>query len=185
MNLPFIFMVLLATVLLLWKDPTLLLPALTEGGTKAVELSLKMLAIYAVWMGVLALCEASGASKLLSRLLKPAVRLLYGKLPSSAAEQLSVNMAANLLGMGNAATPAAINAVRLLPANGERAGFAMVMLVVINATSLQLIPTTVISLRQAFYSANAADILLPTLISSGAATLLGILLTVLLCKRHP
>ena len=183
MNLPFVFMILLSAVLLLCKDPSLLLPALTEGGTKAVELSLKLLAIYAVWMGVLELCEASGASRLLSRALKPVIRLLYGKLPTTTAEYLSVNMAANLLGMGNAATPAAISAVRLMEHKDGRASFAMVMLVVINATSLQLIPTTVISLRQAFYSASAADILLPTLISSGAATALGIILTLLLCKR--
>lgn len=183
MNLLFAIMIAVSTLLLLFTAPELLLPALTDSSMKAVELSLKMLAIYAVWMGILELCNACGASKLLSRALKPLIRLLYGEIPQTTVEYLSVNMAANVLGMGNAATPAALSAIRSMDTGSTKPSYAMIMLVVLNATSLQLLPASVISLRQSFHSANAADIILPTLISSGIATVLGVLAVKLLYPK--
>ena len=184
MNIVFTVIVLFSTLMLLIADPSLVLPALGESSTRAVDLTLRMLAIYAVWMGILKLCEVTGVSDKLARLLRPVIRLLYGKIPDQAAKELSINMAANVLGMGNAATPAALKAVRALDEGKKIANYAMIMLVVVNSTSLQLLPTTVIQLRQSFHSASASDIILPSLIASAASTLFGIALVFLLYRRE-
>lgn len=182
MNLVFAVIIIFSTLLLILFNPSLVLPALSDSSIKAVELSLKLLSIYAIWMGVLKLCEVTGISKKLERILRPLIRLLYGDISPIAMEHISVNMAANILGMGNAATPAAINAINSLDEGKTVANYAMIMLVVVNATSLQLLPTSVISLRQTFHSANASDIILPSLIASLASTLFGVLAVMLLCR---
>jgi spore maturation protein A len=88
-----------------------------------------------------------------------------------------MNMAANMLGVGNAATPAGLEAIREMKAMGRGGGEAtddMCMLLVVNCSSLQLIPTTVIALRQAAGSVSASDILLPAILASVTATAFGI-----------
>ncbi len=184
MNLVFAVIILFSTLMLLIVDPSLVLPALGDSSARAVDLTLKMLAIYAVWLGILKLCEVTGASDKLARLLRPVIRFLYGEIPAEAARQLSVNMAANVLGMGNAATPAAMKAVRAMDGGKKVADYAMIMLVVVNSTSLQLLPTTVIQLRQSFQSASASDIILPSLVASAASTLFGVALVFLLYRRE-
>lgn len=184
MNLVFAVIVIFSTILLILIDPSLVLPALTDSSFKAVELSLKLLSVYAIWMGVLKLCEMTGLSKKLERMLRPLIRLLYGDIPLAATEYIGVNMAANILGMGNAATPAAVSAVNALDEGKSVANYAMIMLVVINATGLQLLPTSVISLRQTFHSANASDIIVPSIIASLASTLFGIALVALMCRKN-
>ena len=91
-------------------------------------------------------------------------------------DYIAVNLASNMLGMGGAATPAGIKAIGAMNANGEKATDNMCLLVVINATSIQLIPATVISIRAAAGSANAASIFLPTLIATLVSTFSGILI---------
>ena len=184
MNLVFAVIILFSTLMLLIVDPSLVLPALSDSSSRAVDLTLKMLSVYAVWLGILKLCEVTGASDKLARLLRPVIRFLYGEIPAEAARQLSVNMAANVLGMGNAATPAAMKAVRAMDGGKKVADYAMIMLVVVNSTSLQLLPTTVIQLRQSFQSASASDIILPSLIASAASTLFGVALVFLLYRRE-
>lgn len=184
MNLVFAVIIIFSTLLLILINPSLVLPALSDSSVKAVELSLKLLSIYAIWMGILKLCEVTGISKKLERMLRPLIRLLYGDISPVAMEYISINMAANILGMGNAATPAAINAVNALDEGKSVANYAMIMLVVVNATSLQLLPTSVISLRQTFHSANASDIIVPSLIASLASTLFGIFAVMLLCRKR-
>lgn len=83
-----------------------------------------------------------------------------------------------MFGMGGAATPAGIKAMRAMSDGSEKATDNMIMLLVINATSIQLIPATVIAMRASAHSQSPSDIILPTLISSGIATLLG----ALMCK---
>lgn len=183
MNIVFTVLIAVSTVLLLIVDPSLVLPALTDSSVKAVELTLKLLSIYAVWMGVLKICDASGVSKKLSHALRPVIRFLFGDVSESTMEFLSVNMSANILGMGNAATPAAMNAIRSMDEGKTVASYAMVMLVVLNATSLQVLPTSIISLRQSYGSAAASDIILPSFIASTIATALGVALVMLLCRR--
>lgn len=131
---------------------------------------------------------ATGDVKRLGRLLR---RILSSLFPGIADEEswsaIGMNLAANLLGLGNAATPAGLQAARLLSAQGEAGMKALGMLLVMNNAGLQLLPTTVISLRSAAGAANPADIWLPTLAVSAGATLLSCLLMCLVRRggrRH-
>ena len=183
MNFVFSAIILASLTLLLINDPSKFLPALSSSSTSAVEYSLKLLAIYAVWMGLLKLCEKTGLSKKLAKLLRPVIKFLYGDISEQTMGFLSINMSANILGLGNAATPAAINAIDSMDEGKTAANYAMIMLVVINATSLQLIPMSVISLRQSYGSANAADIILPSIIATLCSTLFGIICVLTLYRK--
>ena len=133
-----------------------------DGAAAGVELSLSMMGVLCLWMGVMEVMERSGIARGLSRLLRPAICRLY---PDFAGDKrvmdaVSANLSANLLGLGNAATPLGLEAARLM---AERtpgvASDALCMLVVCNTASFQLIPTTVASLRAAAGSTDPFDIL--------------------------
>lgn len=183
MNLVFSAIIIVSLCLILINDPSQFMPALTNSSVSAVEFALRLVAIYAVWMGILKLCDKTGISNTLARLLRPLIKLLYGDIPEKTMQFLSINMSANILGMGNAATPAAISAIESLDEGKTVANYAMIMLVVINATSLQLLPTSVISLRQTYESANAADIILPSIISTLCSTLFGVICVLVLYRK--
>ena len=94
---------------------------------------------------------------------------------------IALNMSANILGLGNASTPMGIKAMQALDDGSGKATFSMIMLLVVNATSIQLLPSTVIGLRSSAGSANPADIILPTIIATAITTICGISL-VLFCN---
>lgn len=131
-----------------------------------------LMGVMAVWNGMMRILEASGDAKRVGKLLRCVLRPLF---PSSLSEEswraIGLNVSANLMGLGNAATPAGMKAAKLLSVQGSAGLQALAMLLVLNNSGLQLIPSTVITLRASFGSANPADIWLPTLVSSGAATL--------------
>lgn len=97
-------------------------------------------------------------------------------------DAMSMNIAANLLGLGNAATPSGIEASKRLAEQGPEGLRGLGMLLVLNNTGLQLIPTTVLALRQAAGSAAPARIWLPTLAASAISTVVGVTLMLLLQK---
>jgi len=95
-------------------------------------------------------------------------------------------MSANLIGLGNAATPMGIKAIESMEApNQKKASIPMIMLVVISATSLQLLPSTVIGLRAAHGSTNVTGFLWPTIVATVTSTVVGIALVKLLAKMLP
>lgn len=159
--------------------------AAMEGAAAAVELCLSMAGIMCLWSGVMSVMKASGLMEGLSRLFRPVLTRLLPQAcrDPDALAALSGNVSANLLGLGNAATPAGIEAARRLSAQGETGLRALAMLLALNNSSLQLIPSTVMALRAAAGAANPADIWGPTLLSSGAATAVAALLMFLLNRR--
>lgn len=169
-------MIMLSAIALIFTAPGKMLPTALEAAGGAVTFCLGLVAMYAIWLGLLKIAEAAGINKFISRLLRPAIRFLFGKVSDETAGYLSMNMSANILGLGNAATPMGINAVRSMDEGKGTATQAMVMLLVINATSLQLIPTTILGLRASAGSASAADIVLPTIISSLTSFIVGVFL---------
>lgn len=146
------------------------LPALMQGGESAVKTALTLFTIYAVWMGLSKLCERSGISRGVARALRPAARKIFRTDDEAATESLAMNISCNLLGLGGAATPYAVKAIAELEKEGN--SFAQKLLFVINATSIQILPTTVIAMRAGAGSAAAADIFLPSLICTAVSTLL-------------
>lgn len=136
--------------------------AALEGAAAGVELCLSMAGVLCLWMGVMEIMRRSGLAAALQRLLRPVLRRLY---PAFAEEEdvmdcISANASANLLGLGNAATPLGLEAARKMAARTPGvASDALCMLVVCNTASLELIPTTVASLRSAAGCKTPFDIL--------------------------
>ena len=172
------FMVLASLITLLFFDPEDSINAMMNAGAHAVSLTIRLLGIYAVWLGIIALVDACGVSNKLASLLDPIIDYLFGKTDKDTKKYIALNMSANILGMGNACTPTGLKAMQGLDKqnNSLTASTAMIMLVVINATSIQLIPTTIIGLRQQYGSLTSSDIILPTIISTLVSTLLGVIL---------
>lgn len=178
MNAAFTALVLLSLSLMTVVHPADALPTMISGVANAITLCLKLTAIYAVWLSVLKMMEATGLDKKLSRGLRPVIRRLFKGEKDETYDHIALNLSADMLGMGGVATAAGIKAMAsMCPADG-RATDNMLLLLVLNATSVQIIPATVIALRAAGGSSNAASVLLPTLISTTVATVTG----GLLCK---
>lgn len=125
--------------------------------------------------------DVSRLGKLFRRVLKP---LFSGLDDDKAWDVISMNLSANLLGLGNAATPAGIEAAQRLAALGRRGISALAMLLVLDNASMQLMPTTVITLRQAAGAHNPADIWGMTLLVSGITMLVAMMTMMLLTRRE-
>ena len=130
-----------------------------------------------LWMGVMEIMKRSGLSEGLSRLLRPVLRRLYPDFARDKAvmDSISANVSANLLGLGNAATPLGIQAARLMSRRSPgRASDSLCMLVVCNTASIQLIPTTVASVRLAAGCETPFDILPAVWLASALSVAAGI-----------
>ena len=156
-------------------NPSEIFPSMIEGVSGAINLVIKLTAIYSIWLSLLKMAEKTGLDKKLSKLLHPVVKRLFRGESDDAYKWISINLASNMLGMGGASTPAGIKAMEKMQ-KGNKATENMDLLVIINATSIQLIPATVIALRSTWNSTNPSSIILPTLISSTIATVCGIIL---------
>ncbi len=148
------------------------LPALLDGTSGAISVALKLTAGYLFFCGLMNIVNNLKTLQTVEKKLRPMLHVLFGgPMPSKTAEAVSLNIAANLLGLGNAATPSGIKAAGLLAEQGNRHG--LYMLLILNATSIQLLPTTVLTLRIAAGSAEPNAILLPTLLATTASTVTG------------
>ena len=151
--------------------------AALEGAGAAVELCMSMAGILCLWMGVMEIMKRSGLSALLSRLLAPLLGKLY---PSFAGDRkvmdcVSANVSANLLGLGNAATPLGLQAAREMSRRSPGvASDELCMLVVCNTASIQLIPTTVAGVRMAAGCGTPFDILPAVWLASLLSVTVGI-----------
>ena len=122
------------------------------------------------------LWEDSGVARGVSRLIKPALKHLLKTDDEQSLSAVSMNVSVNLLGISGAATPYGIKAAQLLDKT-DNAEYSSAMFFVLNATSLQILPSSLVAVRVAMQSANPTDIILPTLIATVFSTTLGVLLT--------
>ena len=162
--------------MLLFTNPSAMLSEMIGASTSALNLCIELCAVYAVWLGIIELVDISGLGEKLSKLLRPLVRKLFRVEDEKTQKLIAMNISANLLGIGNAATPMGIKAMQALDDKSGVANYAMIMLIIVNVTSIQLLPTTVIGLRTSAGSANPADIIFPSIIATFCTTLLGIVL---------
>lgn len=159
---------------------------LLDSGNQAVALLLTLLGAMTLWSGLMEILAVSGDVARLGRVFRRVLRPLFPGVTDDAAwDAISLNLSANLMGLGNAATPAGIEAAKRLSALGEAGLRALAMLLALDNASLQLMPTTVITLRQAAGAANPADIWGPTLLVSGASTIIAAALMTLAQRRRP
>lgn len=152
--------------------------AAVEGAAAAVQLGLSMAGMLCLWSGVMEVMRQSGLAEKLSRMLGPVLRLLFPQERHDRAvmDSISANVSANLLGLGNAATPLGLEAARRMAR--KRPGVAsdsLCMLVVCNTASLQLIPTTVAAVRAAAGCSTPFDILPAVWLASALSVTAGVL----------
>ncbi|HKL74017.1 MAG TPA: hypothetical protein VJ903_03920 [Clostridia bacterium] len=175
MSIVFSVVLIVSVVVLLFANPSLVMSSLIDGATKSVNFSIVMFCIYAIWLSVLNVWHELRFDTFLGSKLK---RFLYKIFPNEndiCYNFLSLNLSANILGMGSAATPAGISAVENMEQRKNR-----ILLVVINSTSIQLFPTTILAMRSAQNATT--DIILPSLISTVFSTILGIILVKVFVK---
>jgi spore maturation protein A len=181
MNKIWLGMIIIALSVLCFIDAQKVVPAMLEASNKAFSLSLKLCAIYALWLGIFRVLEATGFNVVLSKLLRPVIRFLFGPIPERASEYIALNFSANLLGLGSAATPMGTAAMTALEDGSVYATNAMIMLMVINASSIQLLPTNIISLRQAANSQSPSDIILPSILATVVSLIFSVILVKICC----
>lgn len=148
--------------------------ALIESGASSIELILTMAGIMCLWSGIMKIATESGLTAIFAKVFAPLLRPLFPNLDkkSDAFQSITMNISANLLGLGNAATPFGLKAMKELHTlndHSDTASNEMVIFVVMNTASLQLLPTTLATLRQAYGSAAPFEIIVPVWISSACA----------------
>ena len=157
--------------------------AALAGGVQAIELCLKIGGIIALWSGGMRVAEKAGMLDALAKLFSPLTRLLFRTKDQQARKHITTNMVANFLGLGNAATPSGIEAMRRLDTLNGKRGIAtkdMVIFTVLNTASIQLIPTNIAAFRAAAGAAQPMDILPCIWVTSLFAAVSGILMANLL-----
>ncbi len=182
MNIIFGIVLLLSTGVMLFTNPDGVLSAMLSGGEKALNLTLKMVVIYAVWLGVFSMLEQSKLSNVFAKALKPVNRFLFGSLPEKASDFISLNISANMLGMSGATTPMGIKAINELEKYPDTE-YAITMFFVINATSIQIIPSSVMALRSSMGSSSPADIIIPTILATLISSIVGVILVKTFVKK--
>ncbi len=159
--------------------------AATEGAAEAVTTCIEIAGIMALWNGLMNIASESGLIASFSKAIKPVYKLFFKNIPSDsrAGKNILLNITANILGLGNAATPFGLAAMEEMGKDADgRATDEMIVFVLLNTASIQLLPTTIISLRAAAGSVSPSDIIVPVWIVSVFAFVMG-LIGIALFKR--
>ncbi|QGQ96925.1 nucleoside recognition protein [Paenibacillus psychroresistens] len=154
--------------------------AVFDGAKTGVTVCFGLISILVFWLGIMRIAEDAGLLQKLAKLLNPFVRFLFPSIPADhpAIGYIMSNMSANILGLGNAATPMGIRAMQELQklnSNKEVASPAMCTLLALNTSSITLIPTTLIAIRMNYHSLNPAEIVGTTLLATIISTMAAIL----------
>lgn len=161
--------------------------ALFDGTKAAVEVSLFLLGIIALWLGITKILEDAKLIDRLAHVFRPFISRLFPGIPKDhpAITPITLNLLANFFGLGNAATPLGIKAMQELQSlnkDKDTTSFEMMLFIVINTASIQLIPFTVIGILAQFGSANPSAVVLPTILVTTVSAVFAVL-TLFLFKR--
>jgi spore maturation protein A len=161
--------------------------AIFESTENAVSLFITLLGTMCLWNGIMEIASRTSVIDKLSRILNPIIKFLFPDLKDNKIiqKQISMNMIANILGLGNAATPLGIKAMKSMQKNNkekDKLTNSMAMFIVLNTASLQIIPTTVIAIRNSLGSNNPTKIIFPVWIATIVAAIVGVTVTKLFIK---
>jgi spore maturation protein A len=153
--------------------------AALEGASTAVEIAIGLIGVMALWLGVMKVAEEAGLTKIIARIVRPITRWLFPKIPEDhpAISAMIMNIAANMLGLSNAATPLGLKAMEELDSLNPNKGEAtdeMCTFLVINTSAITLIPATAIAIRASLGSANPQMIIIPSVVAATCATIVGL-----------
>lgn len=175
-----VFIILGITYSIINKDPNLTNNLLTSG-KNSIDMILTILPLMCLWLGITKIAEASSLLTLVSKKLSKVVRIIFPEIPKDhpAIGYISSNIVMNMLGLGNAATPFGIKAMEKLKElnqNKDVASRSMITFLVINTSSVTIIPTTVISLRLLHGSMDASEIIPVTILTTFISTFIALIL---------
>lgn len=157
--------------------------------TTTIEMILKIFPVIALWLGIMEIAKESGLLNKLSNLFRPILSKLFPELPKNheALGYISSNVVINMLGLGNAATPFGLKAMKSLhELNGKSktASKSMITFLILNTSGLTIIPTTVISLRMMYGSTNPTEIVPATILATIISTILALLVDKIFRRRN-
>ena len=175
-----VFIILGITYSIINKDPNLTNTLLTSG-KNSIDMILTILPLMCLWLGITKIAQASSLLTLVSKKLSKVVRIIFPEIPKDhpAIGYISSNIVMNMLGLGNAATPFGIKAMEKLKElnqNKDVASRSMITFLVINTSSVTIIPTTVISLRLLHGSIDASEIIPVTILTTFISTFIALIL---------
>lgn len=152
-----------------------------ESGKTALDMTIKIFPVMALWLGISKIAEVSGLLKKLSFKLSSVLKYIFPEVPKGhpSLSYISSNIIANMFGLGNAATPFGLKAMQSLQELNDKkdtASRSMITFLVLNTSGVTLIPTTIISLRMMYQSANPTSIVLPCIVITLLSTLSGLLM---------
>ena len=160
-------------------NPNAVSDTILDSSKEAVQLCILMFGVVGVWSGIMNVAVSLGLVKKLERLIAPFLKFLFPRLrDKEAKEYISTNIVANLLGLGWAATPSGIKAMKALDRINPHKGVAtreMCMFLILNISSLQLIPVNIIVFRSQYGSVNPTAVVAPAIIATFCSTIVGIL----------
>lgn len=190
-NILWFLMIMLGIFAFLIKGDTQgLVRTMGDSAQHSIELLVALAGIMAIWSGIMKLCEKSGLVNFIAKVLSPPMRILFPGLYKKSKEAMGniiMNISTNMMGLSNAATPFGIKAMEELQkinTKRDRASDYMVTFLIVNSACLQLLPTTVISIRAGLGSYNATEIIIPTIISTFIALITGILSSIFLKRFY-
>lgn len=169
-------------------DVELLNKEILTSSTDALDMILKIFPVMALWLGIMNIAKHSGLLDKLSNKMKPILKLLFPEIPENheSLGYISSNIIANMAGLGNAATPFGLKAMKSLQELNKKKDTAtnsMVTFLVINTSGVTIIPTTIISLRMMYDSISPTSIVLPCIISTFLSLIGGIIIDKILRRR--
>lgn len=159
-----------------------------ESTKLAVELSISLLGTICLWNGIMQIASKTSIIKHLSKLLNPIMKRLFPdiKKEEKVHEEITMNIIANIMGLGNAATPLGLKAMKSMQkknSDKNRLSNSMAMFIVLNTASIQLIPTTVIAIRSSLGSSNPTAMIVPVWIATICAAIAAVISAKLLMKK--
>lgn len=159
-----------------------------ESGESAVQLTITFFGTICLWNGVIEIAKQTSLMEKLTKVLQPLVKFLFPEIKHNkqAYEEISMNMVANFLGLGNAATPLGLKAMKTMQKENKQKDTlsnSMAMFIVINTASLQLIPTNVIAIRSSLGASSPSGIILQVWIATIIAAIVGITATKIFIKK--
>ncbi|ADH59937.1 nucleoside recognition domain protein [Thermoanaerobacter mathranii subsp. mathranii str. A3] len=154
--------------------------AIVDSAQSAVTISIGLVGVMALWLGIMKIADKSGLTDIIAKLLKPIIIKLFSDVPENHPAILAIimNISANMLGLGNAATPFGIKAMEYLQELNKKdsASNAMCRFLVINTSSVQLIPAVMIGIRASLGAQNPADFVIVSVLSTSTALVAGLIL---------
>ncbi len=178
-----LFMIISSLFVIVATAPEQALMVMMGASANGVQMSIEFLGIYAIWLGILQVLDDTRLSHKLSQLLSKPIRMIFGQTNPETEKNICLNVSSNILGLGSAATPFGIKAMQGMDNGSELATKGMIMLVVINSTGIQVLPTTVIGLRALAGSVSPSCIIWPTVVATFVPTIIGILLVKLIYRK--